>query len=316
MWSSWCASFTTTLRGPRRCSRGPVNTCTRAGGDEAVEQLLRELLVDQRRRPRTPLQAVQARVEDVGVEPVLVRGVAEAAEVPPEPAAVRAREIGDPDARRDPDVRRGTRRARRAASARAGRCPSAARGGSASRAGPSRRSRSRGPRPGAGRRRRAGRRTACRSRASAPRDRRVDRGRGHHVRRIDLHRARARRGGEQRRSATARSRRTASVVLRSAPLPPRRPLLGERAHALVEVLASRSRRRAARPAPPPPPDPARPRPRAARRSRACCRRARAARWRRSRRPARRRGRRPRRRATHLADQAPARAPPGHRRCGR
>ena len=26
MWSSWCASFTTTLRGPRRCRLGPVKT--------------------------------------------------------------------------------------------------------------------------------------------------------------------------------------------------------------------------------------------------------------------------------------------------
>src|SRR4051794_36834910 len=50
----------------------------RARGEEAVEQVLRERLVDLRRLVRAPLEPVQARVVDVGVEPVLVRAVAEA----------------------------------------------------------------------------------------------------------------------------------------------------------------------------------------------------------------------------------------------
>ena len=61
-----------------------------AGRDEAVDEVLRELAVDLLGLHRARLGPVLARVEDVGVEAVLVGGVAEAAEVAAEPAAVRA----------------------------------------------------------------------------------------------------------------------------------------------------------------------------------------------------------------------------------
>ena len=55
----------------------------RARREEAVDELLRRAAVDQRRRERAPLGAVDPRVVDVGVEPVLVRRVAEPAVAAP-----------------------------------------------------------------------------------------------------------------------------------------------------------------------------------------------------------------------------------------
>src|SRR4051812_6376191 len=72
----------------------------RPGGDEAVDEVLRERAIGLRGLDRAPLGAVLARVEDVRVEPVLVRRVAEPAEVSPEYASVRAREVHYPDALR------------------------------------------------------------------------------------------------------------------------------------------------------------------------------------------------------------------------
>jgi hypothetical protein len=72
----------------------------RAGGDEAVDEVLRELDVDLGRPPRRPLGAVAARVVDVDVEPILVRDVADATEARPEVAAARPAEVADADPRR------------------------------------------------------------------------------------------------------------------------------------------------------------------------------------------------------------------------
>ena len=71
-----------------------------SGTHEAIDQVLRECAVDLCRCSRSELEPVQTRVEDVDVEPVLVRGVTEPAEAGTEVAAVRPAEIADPDARR------------------------------------------------------------------------------------------------------------------------------------------------------------------------------------------------------------------------
>src|SRR6185436_6611652 len=52
----------------------------RAGGDEAVDEVLGELAVDVLGLHGARLRPVLARIEDVGVEPVLMAGVAEPAE--------------------------------------------------------------------------------------------------------------------------------------------------------------------------------------------------------------------------------------------
>ena len=57
---------------------------------EPVDQVLGEPVVDLVDRSRRSLAPVAARVVDIGVEPVLVRGVPETAELRPEVAAVRA----------------------------------------------------------------------------------------------------------------------------------------------------------------------------------------------------------------------------------
>ena len=72
----------------------------RAFTHEGVDELLRRRAVDLVRAPRPPQPAVEPRVVDVRVEPVLVRGVPDPAEARPEVAAARAREVADPDARR------------------------------------------------------------------------------------------------------------------------------------------------------------------------------------------------------------------------
>ncbi len=72
----------------------------RAGGDEPVDQVLREPPVDLPRADGRALAAVEARVVDVCVEAVLVRGVARRAELRAERAAGRAREVADADAGR------------------------------------------------------------------------------------------------------------------------------------------------------------------------------------------------------------------------
>ena len=61
-----------------------------ASPHEPVDQVLGEPVVDPVDRSRRSLAPVAARVVDIGVEPVLVRGVAGAAELRPEVAAVRA----------------------------------------------------------------------------------------------------------------------------------------------------------------------------------------------------------------------------------
>ena len=72
----------------------------RARGDEAVDELLGRRAVDQRGLVGAALEPVERAGRDVGVEPVLVRGVAEPAVARAERAAVRPREVPDPDARR------------------------------------------------------------------------------------------------------------------------------------------------------------------------------------------------------------------------
>ena len=62
----------------------------RAGTREPVDQVLGEPVVDLVRRKRRSLALVAAWVVDIGVDPVLVRDVAEAAETGSEVAAVRA----------------------------------------------------------------------------------------------------------------------------------------------------------------------------------------------------------------------------------
>jgi hypothetical protein len=61
-----------------------------AGPDEPVDQILREPAVDLVDRQRRSLAPVAARVVDVGVEPVLMGDVADAAEPGSEVAAARA----------------------------------------------------------------------------------------------------------------------------------------------------------------------------------------------------------------------------------
>ena len=62
----------------------------RAGSHEPVDQVLGEPAVDLVDRPGRPLAPVEPRVVHVGVEPVLMRGVADAAETGSEVPAVRA----------------------------------------------------------------------------------------------------------------------------------------------------------------------------------------------------------------------------------
>ena len=62
----------------------------RTGPHEPVDEVLGEAVVDLVDRSRRPFTPVAAWVVDVGVEPVLVRGVADAAQARPEVAAVRA----------------------------------------------------------------------------------------------------------------------------------------------------------------------------------------------------------------------------------
>jgi hypothetical protein len=62
----------------------------RPGAHEPVDQVLRELMVDLADPARRPFAPVEAGVVDVGVEPVLVGGVADAAELGREVASVRA----------------------------------------------------------------------------------------------------------------------------------------------------------------------------------------------------------------------------------
>jgi len=62
----------------------------RVGAHEPVDQVLRELMVDLADPARRPFAPVEAGVVDVGVEPVLVGGVADAAELGREVASVRA----------------------------------------------------------------------------------------------------------------------------------------------------------------------------------------------------------------------------------
>ena len=71
-----------------------------ARGDEPVDELLREPAGDLPRPVGRALAAVAPRVVDVRVEPVLVRRVARRAEAFAELAALRAREVADPDPRR------------------------------------------------------------------------------------------------------------------------------------------------------------------------------------------------------------------------
>jgi hypothetical protein len=61
----------------------------RTSSHEPVDQILGEPAVDLGDRSRGSLTPIATRVVDVGVEPVLVRGVADAAEPRPEVAAVR-----------------------------------------------------------------------------------------------------------------------------------------------------------------------------------------------------------------------------------
>ena len=251
MWSSWWTSCITTPRGPCSPSPGPTNTSVAPAATNAVDELLREPPVDQAGRPGAALEPVDARVVDVGVEPVLVRRV-------PEPAEVRrrSRRRGGATGRRSrpaarPGSRRGTRRAREQVRIEPVGAPAPPAAVGRALAGPSRRSSSRAPRRAAGRRRAARPAHGLPTRARlAPGDRRVDR-RDDLGDRVDL--GRGRRAGRRASAAASRTstrRRTPPVLTRplSATLPARRALLRERPHALEEVVRARSTPRAARPA--------------------------------------------------------------------
>ena len=77
-------------RAARRSARaaqvqvGPDEELDRAGGAEAVDEVLGQRAIDLGRAPRRERRAVAARVHDVGVEAVLVRAVAEPAVAGPE----------------------------------------------------------------------------------------------------------------------------------------------------------------------------------------------------------------------------------------
>jgi hypothetical protein len=68
------------------------------GAHEPADQLLGQAPVDLGDPGRDPLPAVAARVEDVGVEAVLVGAVAVAPVLVPEPAAVGAAQVADDQA--------------------------------------------------------------------------------------------------------------------------------------------------------------------------------------------------------------------------
>ena len=76
--------------GTMKVGVGPDEDDLRARPREPVDEVLGEPVVDLPDRPRRSLAPVEARVVDIGVEPVLVRGVADPAEPGPEVAAVRA----------------------------------------------------------------------------------------------------------------------------------------------------------------------------------------------------------------------------------
>ena len=99
-WSSWWTSCCTIRRGPRRPVRGPTKTLTAPARTKRSTRSCasaRSIWADAGRRQLLP---VAARVVDVDVEAVLVRGVAEPAEPRPEVAAARPAEVADPDPRR------------------------------------------------------------------------------------------------------------------------------------------------------------------------------------------------------------------------
>jgi hypothetical protein len=68
--------------------------------DEPCDEILRQLAVDLPRDLRRALSSVPARVVNVDVEPVLVRGVPEPSEPRAEVSAVRPGDVADPDTRR------------------------------------------------------------------------------------------------------------------------------------------------------------------------------------------------------------------------
>jgi hypothetical protein len=68
----------------------PDEHVLRAGTDEAVDEVLRERSVDEPRRVGAQLAVIGARIQDVCVQAVLVRGVPEAAEAGAERPPVRA----------------------------------------------------------------------------------------------------------------------------------------------------------------------------------------------------------------------------------
>src|SRR5687767_8980559 len=83
------------LDDPRRPGEAAVRShedLHRAGGDEAVDELLRQLDVHLHRASGRPLPAVTTRVVEVGVEAVLVRDVAGEAVARAEVAALGAAE--------------------------------------------------------------------------------------------------------------------------------------------------------------------------------------------------------------------------------
>ena len=119
---------------PRSAQAGPAahEHELRPDVDKPVDQILREGAIDLRWPQRCALAPVQARVVDVDIEAVLMRGMAAARR-----SAGRSRRRPAGSGRRcppwaHPDARPGTHPARRAASAPAGRCRSAATSGSAS----------------------------------------------------------------------------------------------------------------------------------------------------------------------------------------
>ena len=113
-WLSWLTSGATTPGGPVRPGVRARRRPPRPGRDEAVHELLREPAVDLGGVARRALAPVRARVVDVHVEPVLVAGVADVAELRAEVTAVRAAEVADRHARRVADAPRGTRAPRAA----------------------------------------------------------------------------------------------------------------------------------------------------------------------------------------------------------
>ena len=118
--------------GPCRCRCGPTKTFTAPAATKRSTRSCASVWSTSDGLVARASVAVLARVEDVGVEPVLVRRVAEPAEVAAELAAVGARQVHDPDALGAVTVGPVLRAGRSGSCGSGGRCRSGATRGSGS----------------------------------------------------------------------------------------------------------------------------------------------------------------------------------------